>query len=141
MKRPFVVLLILLALLSAACTYDIRQYLPVRAAVSSPDAMHGDPVRGSDIFHHGVNGSPPCSTCHLTAQGMTGFSLGPNLAGVGERAATREDGVSALDYIRESILDPYAFITPGYRNIMYPDFASHFDDQDLDDLIAYLLSL
>jgi len=142
MKRPLLIVLVLIALLSAACSYDFRHFLPGHAGASSTgDVMQGDPARGEDIFHHGVNDAPPCSTCHLTAQGMTGFSLGPNLAGVGARAATREAGLSARDYLRQSILDPYAFLVPGYRNIMYPDFAAHFDEQDLADLIAYLLSL
>lgn len=142
MKRPLLIVLVLIALVSAACTYDFRHLLLRHATASSTsDVVQGDPARGNDIFHHGVHDSPPCSTCHLTAEGMTGFSLGPNLAGVYERAASREDGVSAHDYIHESILDPHAYIVPGYRDIMYPDFAAHFDEQDLDDLIAYLMSL
>ncbi|MCL4248887.1 MAG: c-type cytochrome [Anaerolineae bacterium] len=140
MKRHTLLVLMLLALMSAACTYNLAQFLPRSAAVSHVEPV-GDAARGDAIFHQGVNGSPPCSSCHLTAAGAYGFSLGPNLAGIGERAATRVAGLDADAYIRQSVLDPRAYLVPGFRDIMYPDFAAHFDDQDITDLIAYLLSL
>ena len=39
------------------------------------------------------------------------------------------------------MLDPHAYIAPGFRDIMYPEFAAYFDEQDIADLIAYLMSL
>ena len=47
----------------------------------------------------------------------------------------------AEDYIRQSILDPHSFVVPGFRDIMYPDFKKHFSEQDIADIIAYLMTL
>jgi cytochrome c len=88
-----------------------------------------------------MNGAPPCSTCHLVVEGEQRFSLGPNLAGLGERAGTRIEGLAAEDYIRQSILEPHQFVVPGYRDIMYPNFGEHLSDGDVADLIAYLMTL
>jgi len=109
--------------------------------IPSPTAITGDAARGDDIFHHGVNEAPPCSTCHQVVSGAFGFSLGPNLAGVAERAASRIAGLSAEAYLHQSILEPHAYVVSGYRDIMYPDFALHLSEQEVADLIAYLVTL
>jgi cytochrome c oxidase subunit 2 len=114
----------------------------VEPTVEAVDAaLIGDPARGQEIFRQGVNGSPPCSSCHATTSSRSVFQLGPNLVNVGERAAERVEGLSAEAYIRESILEPTAYLVGGYRPIMYPGFADHFNEQDIADLIAYLLTL
>ncbi|MBL8161451.1 MAG: cytochrome c [Anaerolineae bacterium] len=104
-------------------------------------APRGDSAHGERIFREGLNDAPPCMTCHQTAANATGFSLGPNLAGVAERAATRIDGMTADDYLRQSILDPHRYLVPGYRSIMYPQYATVFNDQDVLDIIAFLRTL
>jgi hypothetical protein len=69
------------------------------------------------------------------------FALGPKLTGVIERAGQRVEGLTAEAYLRQSILDPGAFIVPGYRNIMYPQYADQLNEQDIADLLAYLSTL
>ena len=101
----------------------------------------GDAGRGADLFSHGRGDAPACSMCHHSSAGQTGFSIGPNLANVSGRAWVRVEGLAAEQYIRQSILDPHAFIVPGYRAMMYPDYAQHLSAQDIQDLIAYLLTL
>jgi len=56
-----------------------------------------------------------CTTCH-TIGGPGG--RGPDLGGVGARAATRKPGTSAKAYLIESLIDPAAFLVPNYPNIM-----------------------
>src|SRR3989442_8464665 len=56
-----------------------------------------------------------CEVCHKVGEkGMRA----PDLAGVGARAAKRKPGMSAKQYIIESLLDPGAYIVEGYPNIM-----------------------
>jgi cytochrome c len=105
------------------------------------DSPTGDVARGAELFAHGLNGAPPCSTCHLTQEGQTGFSLGPNLAYIGERAGARVEGEDIDAYLHQSILEPNAFLVPGYRSIMYPEYGKHYSDQEIEDLIAFLKSL
>jgi mono/diheme cytochrome c family protein len=109
---------------------------------SQPEAAlsTGDAARGEEIFRHGVNESPPCIGCHQVSNGGFGFALGPNLSGIATRAGKRVTGMSAEAYLEDSILHPSDFVVPGYRDIMYPQFADHFSDQDVADLVAYLMT-
>ena len=56
-----------------------------------------------------------CEICHRIGQPGT---RAPDLAGVGARAAKRKPGLSAKQYIIESLLQPGAYIVEGYPNIM-----------------------
>lgn len=123
-------LLLLLVLLTVGCG---TRALP--AWVTPP----ANPDHGEMIFRQGLNGAPPCIGCHALAQG--GFSLGPVMVGIAERAASRIEGLPADDYIHESIINPRAFIVPGYRDLMYVDYGTHLTEQDIADLIAFLHSL
>jgi cytochrome c len=101
----------------------------------------GDAARGQVIFTEGMNGAPPCMTCHLVIEDEQRFSLGPNLAGIGERAGTRVEGLAARDYLHQSIVNPYAYVVGGYRGVMYPEYAERLTEADVADLIAYLMTL
>ena len=106
-----------------------------------PAAVWGDAERGAQVFTQGQADAPACSTCHHTVQDQSGFSIGPNLAGIAERAVTRVAGMTAAEYLRQSILEPHRHVVPGYRNMMYPDYRTHLTEQSIADLIAYLLNL
>jgi cytochrome c2 len=109
---------------------------------STEAALVGDPARGQDIFEHGLNGAPACVNCHNRANsGKVGFAIGPGLKTISERAAVRVEGLTAPEYIEQSIRTPSAFVVPGFQNIMYNKFAHDYSDQDIADLVAYLLTL
>lgn len=132
--RRFTVIFLMLVL--SGCTLDLHRWMPTNV-IYQPD--HGDAQRGADIFVHGVGDAPPCISCHSI--GTSVFSLGPVMIGISQRAGQRVPGLSADAYIRQSILDPSAYVVSGYRNIMYPDFKNKLSAQDLADLIAYLKTL
>ncbi len=97
----------------------------------------GSAEAGEQIFNNGKNGSTPCFTCHT----LDGSELvGPSLQGISERAGTRLNGVSAEDYIRRSISHPGEYLVEGYPNTMPKDFPDYFSDEDIDSLIAYLMT-
>ena len=49
--------------------------------------------------------------------------------------------MSAEAYIKESILTPDAFIAPGFQpNLMPGTFGQTLSGQQIDDLVAFLLS-
>lgn len=131
MPMPNAVTALILSLLLAGCV----------TLSTVPTSMDGSAERGAQIFAQGQGGAPPCSNCHQTVSGQVGFSLGPNLTGIGERAETRVEGLSTEEYLRQSILEPDSTIVSGYRNMMYADYDLHFTGQDVQDLIAYLLTL
>lgn len=106
-----------------------------------PTPIAGNEDRGAQLFAQGQNAAPPCSGCHQSVTGQFGFTIGPNLDGIGERAGTQMDRLTAEEYLRQSILEPERYLVSGYRDIMYPDYSTHFTEQDIQDLIAYLLTL
>lgn len=104
----------------------------VGAACEEPPAK--EPVaRGRQVFR-----KLDCGRCHFI-DGQGG-RVGPELTHVGTIAATREDGVSAESYIRESILSPGAYVVPGYNDVMPRGLARNLPPSDLDALVAYLAS-
>ncbi|MFN8529244.1 MAG: cytochrome c oxidase subunit II [Anaerolineae bacterium] len=121
-------------------TYLREFFEPEALKVLFPPA---DPaLRGRQIL---ASGAYPCQTCHtLSDLGWTG-NIGPNLNGIGARAGNRIAGMSAEQYIHNSVRHPYDYLVPGYGALM-PQF-NETDDQpnympedDLTAIIAYLLT-
>jgi cytochrome c len=74
--------------------------------------------------------------------GVSVATIGPVLDGLATRAGDAVAGLSAEDYIRESILDPNAFIVEGFtEGIMVQTFGDSIAPEDLESLILYLLTL
>ncbi|MGZ8755600.1 MAG: c-type cytochrome, partial [Acidimicrobiia bacterium] len=81
-----------------------------------------------------------CRICHSLEPGRR--LVGPSLAGVGTAAATRVPGLTAEEYLRQSIVDPDAYTVEGFQlGAMLPDIAHKLSEQQLDDLVAFLLTL
>jgi mono/diheme cytochrome c family protein len=76
-----------------------------------------------------------CSACHTTA-GLAGGSIGPELTGLSDRAGQRVAGLSAEQYVRQSILEPQAFIVPGFGGQMP---ALRLTSEEVDAVVAFLL--
>jgi mono/diheme cytochrome c family protein len=55
-----------------------------------------------------------CTTCH----GIGRAGRGPDLAGVGGRAAARKPGTKPAVYLVDSLVNPAAFVVDGFPNIM-----------------------
>jgi nitric oxide reductase subunit C len=131
---------------------------PIRVSGASPRGLPGiegspdaaSPVeRGRALF----DGAAACGACHAIASGVN--LVGPSLAGVRQRAIERigssEYAGTAIDaegYLRESLLQPDAYIAPGGtyatpdgRSLMPPDLAQRLTERQIDDLVAYLMTL
>jgi cytochrome c oxidase subunit 2 len=80
-----------------------------------------------------------CAACHtLTAAGATG-TVGPDLDKLKAEAA--KAGQPLTDFIKTSIIDPEAYIAPGYPGgVMPPTFKSTITGPALDQLVQYLAS-
>ncbi len=101
----------------------------------APETPATEPVaRGRQLYR-----SQGCGNCH--EPNFFGQRLGPPLDHIGTVAGNRRPGVSGDEYIRQSILDPGAFVVPGYQDSMPRDLGRDLSPTDLDALVAYLLSL
>lgn len=98
----------------------------------------GNAAKGKDLFT-----SKQCITCHALAAvpASASAAIGPKLDGIGTAAATRKPGMTAEAYIRESLKDPNAFISPGFTgppSLMVLPLP--VNDAEISDLVAFLIS-
>ena len=88
-----------------------------------------------------MEGKGLCFTCHTI--GKSGVLRFPDLDGVASRAATREPGLSEVEYFAKSIYAPDSFIVPGFNpgmpTINKPPIG--LNDQEILCVIAYLQTL
>ena len=91
-----------------------------------------------------------CTACHLAGESGAGpdWLASDEQPGIGERAALRieQDGYSGAattpeEYLFESIVLPADYLVSGYENLMPGNYGSTLTDQDMADMIAYLLSV
>ena len=67
---------------------------------------------------------------------------GQSLSNIGNRAGSAVPGQSAEEYLRTAIVDPDAFLSGGYQEgIMYRGYAQELTAQQINDLVAYMLTL
>jgi len=103
----------------------------------------GDAERGKQLYNQttiGPNAAPGCVTCHSIEPGKV--LVGPSHAGLATRAGTAVQGQSAEDYLKESITNPNAHVTEGFASgVMYQNYAKDLTEQEIKDLVAYLMTL
>jgi mono/diheme cytochrome c family protein len=80
-----------------------------------------------------------CATCHHVDSEER--LVGPGLLNVAKRAQSRVQGLSAVEYLRQSIVRPSAYVVAGYADLMPKNWGHVFSSKQIDDLIAYLLTL
>jgi len=113
------------------------------------DGTDGEVARGARLFAR-----LPCASCHDVMRSLPGGDVCPNLGNIATEAARivrrhdyRGKARDAAGYIRESIVDPNAYIVPGsaYRgddgqSIMPKIFGQTLSSAELDDLVAFLMT-
>jgi nitric oxide reductase subunit C len=96
-----------------------------------------DPVeRGRALFSRAPAN---CATCHSIEPDVV--NVGPSLAGIATRAASRISGLSAEEYIRNSMVNPSDYVVEGFPDVMAKNLALVLSSQDIADLVAYLMTL
>jgi mono/diheme cytochrome c family protein len=123
-RRPLITVFILCILL-VACSGATA------GAETAP--LSDDEALGEGLFRQ------HCASCHSTV-GDT-VIVGPPLAGIGTTAETRVSGMDAHAYIEQSILDPSAYLNEGFQDLMPKTFGTVLTGEELDALVAFLLTL
>jgi cytochrome c oxidase subunit II len=97
------------------------------AATTSPNAS----VSGAAVFKN-----QPCGSCHtLSAAGATA-KVGPDLDKLPQWATQAKQPLD--QFIRTSIVDPNAYVQPGFQKNVMPPFTS-LPKAQLDALVQYLI--
>ena len=129
MRTLVFLLMIALVLGLAACGGDAE----APAATGGGDAAAGEVVFVETAV-------PACNTCHSLEPGVT--LVGPSLATIGAEAGSRISGVSAADYLRQSITDPDSFVVEGFASgLMTQNYQTQLTEEQIEDLVAYMLTL
>ena len=152
-RTPIALLMLMIAAvaITAACMN------PGESVVAQPTALPplgeiipitGDPSEGESATHGSTSSdgdAPPavfittCGVCHAVAGTKASGNIGPELTHIGTVASTRTD-LSAEDYIRQSIQEPGAFVTPDFGNLM-PSGLDGALGGDFDAVVNYLVGL
>jgi mono/diheme cytochrome c family protein len=120
---PFIIILLILAGCGA----------PPLATPSPTPTLPPQLAQGQRVF------KIHCGSCHSLQPDLT--IIGPSLAGIATRAADRVDGQDARTYIYTAILNPNAYTVPGFEQTMPTTFGKTLTGEDLDAVVAYLLTM
>lgn len=104
------------------------------AAEPSPEpTLSPELVAGKKVF------VTHCGACHSpTAETVI---VGPALAGIAVHGAERVDGLDARAYVYNSIMRPSDYVLTGFEDVMPKDLAKKLTGEELDAVVAYVLSL
>lgn len=97
------------------------------------EAPPGNAGRGETLFVE-----QGCISCH--AVDSDAVLSGPALTGVAREAADRVAGLDAAAYLRQSLVEPDAYIVEGFQPGVMQSYAN-LPETDITDLVAYLLTL
>jgi cytochrome c oxidase subunit 2 len=125
------VVLVMLILVLAACASGSDDEATVETQ------LVGNAERGAELYTATINRQPSCASCHS----LDGTELvGPTLAGFGEVAGERVADQSAAEYAHLSIVEPGDYLVDGYQNVMPATYDETFTEQQIADLVAFILS-
>ena len=81
-----------------------------------------------------------CVMCHAGPKIEEGGDVGPNLSGLAETAGQRKEGLSAEQFVAESIINPNAVIAEGFDPDTMPgDYASRITVAELNLMVNAIL--
>jgi cytochrome c oxidase subunit II len=134
--------LVLLALLLVGCSDSVpggkKLTTPtpdtvIGQAPKPPQAVKGNAAAGKAAFT-----SAGCGACHTFTPAGTKATIGPDLDKLAANAQTANQG-SLADYTKTSIVDPAAYVVPGFKpGIMPPTYGTSLKPAQLADIVAFL---
>jgi cytochrome c551/c552 len=147
-KKRFLLVLMCLSFAIAACnaapvSTEVATEMPTEEATPTVEATREDtPINRGELLFRESRGGFACATCHYTT---TSRLLGPGLADIAERFATYGLEMTVEDYVKVSIISPVAFLAPADPvyppNLMPTNYGELLTEDEINDLIAYILSL
>ena len=141
MRIPHIVRIGALVLATTAFYTYVGQMVPQKEVQPPEETAIGSDMTTADMVKVGrqiMSGKGLCLTCHTV--GKTGALRFPDLQGIGERAKTRVNGLSDVEYLAQSLYEPMAYVVPGFPPAMPPMNQPPFGltDQEILCVIAAL---
>ncbi|MCA9933727.1 MAG: c-type cytochrome [Ardenticatenaceae bacterium] len=138
MRKTLLILLVILSmLLLVACGGGGDE------EAADAGSSIGNAANGEKLFNQvtiGTANAPGCVTCHSLEPDVV--LTGPSQYDVAVRAVGRVPGMSAEDYIHESIVNPDAYVVEGFEpGVMYQNFGTELSESEINDLVAYFMTL
>jgi cytochrome c5 len=121
MKVPLILRIAALVLATTGFYTYVGQMVPQKEVLPPKETALGGEMTSADMVKVGreiMEGKGICLTCHTI--GKTGALRFPDLAGIGERAKTQVAGLSDVEYLAQSLYEPFAFVVPGFPPAMPP---------------------
>jgi hypothetical protein len=144
MRIPHIVRIGALVLATTGFYTYVGQMVPQKEVAAPKETALGGNMSTADMIKVGreiMEGKGLCLTCHTI--GKTGALRFPDLAGIGGRASTRVPGLNDVEYLAQSMYEPFAFVVQGFPPAMPPvnQPPIGLTDQEILCLIAYLQGL
>jgi sulfur-oxidizing protein SoxX len=127
----------------------MRRTIPILLAIAMVLAACGGGAASSDVsegeklFNAATIGSDPgCMTCHSLEPDKV--IVGPSLAGIATDAAgdAADRGITTEAMLKIMITDPNDEVAEGFpADTMPQDFGTQMSPTELDDVIAFLMTL
>ena len=91
-------------------------------------------------FENTLGVNTGCKVCHSLKEGVV--IVGPSFHEVGSKAGIAVPGLSAEEYLHQSIVDPDAHIVEGFKpGVMLDRYDELLTQEQIADLVAFLLTL
>ena len=114
--------------------------VPTPAPTATPRPLEGETAE--EILRNAG-----CTSCHKIGELGESHKVGPDLSGIGLIAQQRVSGLSAAEYLRQSIVDPNAFVPTEcpngacMPNIMPRDYEIRLSTEQIGTVVAHLLTM
>ena len=102
------------------------------AAPKTTTAAAAPSANGKAVFL-----SAGCGACHTFKAAGTSGTIGPDLDTAPEKDA-KATGTPLAAFIKKSIVDPSAYLSPGYKDLMPKTFASQLGAAKIDALVTFI---
>ncbi len=105
------------------------------ATATGPGATTGNAAAGKAVFV-----SAGCGVCHAFKPVGAAATVGPDLD-TKPKADAAKAGMPLTAFLRQSIVDPNAYVSPGYpKGVMPQTYAAQLSQAQLENLVAFLAS-
>jgi cytochrome c oxidase subunit 2 len=81
-----------------------------------------------------------CASCHTFAPANATGTIGPNLDTTPAVSAKDDNNMNLTAFIKQSIVDPNAYIAKGYPKGVMPETFKSLSPAQLNNLVAFILS-